>query len=263
MTFDVSVTVNFHREGIFADPACRSLATLCEATRSRGLRVEAIAILDRSDSATRSIIDANRRIFDMISEVDNGDLGKSRNDGVLASSGEFVAFLDGDDLWGSDWLSHAHRTLTNVDDQNTVVHPEFIYYFNSSDFERTSLSDLPSSGTKSVMMRHTASTSPFFNSDAIRFNNIFTANIFGRRSLLQQYPYLAVDRSSGVGVEDWLWNARTLAQGVRHEVAPDTVHIIRLKEFSLGIENTRSGLLPNLYDVLLPLGGASIKQNGN
>jgi hypothetical protein len=66
--------------------------------------------------------------------------------------------------------------------------------------------------------------------------------------LFERFPYEQVNHDKGFGVEDWLWNAQTLAAGMRHAVAPDTVHCVRLKQSgSLSTQNTEKFLLPPLH----------------
>jgi hypothetical protein len=102
-------------------------------------------------------------------------------------------------------------------------------------------------------MHHSPSTGHGFNRDVLFLNNIWTANVVASRNLHLRYPYAAVDRSRGFGVEDWSWNLQTLWAGIPHLVVADTVHIIRVKDTgSLGQQNAAEGLLPHLPDGATP-----------
>lgn len=245
---DISVTIIFHREGSYAVPALASMEDLVGTTRASGLTVEARAVLDRADDQTRHLVKVCGAWLDAIEEVSYGDLGLSRNAGVRAARGDFLAFLDGDDLWGSDWLRLAFQAATaTTAPREAIWHPELLFYFSEGDFDRHSTGRTPHPAARSFHMQHISSETPGFERGTLLLNNIWSANVFARRSLHERYPYPAVDRTRGFGIEDWSWHMQTLWAGVPHLTVPETVHIIRVKDGgSLGQQNTSEGLLPPL-----------------
>ena len=77
------------------------------------------------------------------------------------SRGAFLAFLDGDDLWGADWLRNAYGSATETDaPARAIWHPRYLYYFTEGDFEKLSVTTSPDPSASSFVVEHTPSSSP-------------------------------------------------------------------------------------------------------
>jgi len=76
---------------------------------------EVIIVDDGSTDNTKAIVQsiADKRLKYIYQ--DNGERGKARNTGVKNSSGEYVFFLDSDDLLHSNHLEHAYSELKRLD----------------------------------------------------------------------------------------------------------------------------------------------------
>jgi hypothetical protein len=246
---DISAIMTLHREGPVCVPSLRSFLQCCAQARSSGLTVECLAALDRPDNSTMAFFEVFAGGFDVIEQVNVGDLSKSRNIMTLQAGGRYVAFFDGDDLWGETWLSRAIE-FASVCDENSVFHPQVIYYFVSDDFALNSQTVTPHPEAASFLMLHEDSSSPEFNKKCLSFDNVWTSNSFAKRELYLRHPFPEFRRESGFGIEDWSWNYRTLRSGVAHRVVPETVHMVRVKEAgSLGAQNVAECLLPDFYGV--------------
>jgi hypothetical protein len=243
---DVTATVVFHAEGPLVPAALASLRDMVDAARSAGITVEARAILDRPDAITQRMVSFHEGWLDSVAEVSFGDLGLTRNAAAHAAQGKYLAFLDGDDLWGADWLRLAHAAATAPNAPHEAIwHPQHLFFFTETDYERNTIGPVPHPEVRALFMEQTASDAVGFDHDLLVLSNLWSANAFAPRAVHLRHPYAAVDRSRGFGIEDWSWNIATLWAGLPHLVVMDTVHIIRLKETgSLNGRNTAEGLLP-------------------
>ncbi|MFM0597991.1 glycosyltransferase family 2 protein [Paraburkholderia dilworthii] len=256
---DITVSIIFHKEAAFAVPALASMKLLVSTARSAGLAVEAHALLDNADKLTTHIVGQHGAWLDAIRHVAHGDLGLTRNTGTQQAAGDYLAFIDGDDLWGAAWLTGAHtQARQEAAASRSIWHPDSIFYFYESDFDRHSTDRFARADPKSYHLHHRPSDAQGFNANALFLDNLWTANIFAHRGIYERFPYKALNRDLGLGIEDWSWNIETYSAGIAHRTVPDTVHLIRVKEAgSLGQSNQSSGLLPYLPDYAFPALGTN------
>lgn len=239
---DITVTLLLHRERGFALPALASLRDVVDVARGAGIAVETQAILDRADDVTRHIVGACGPWIDIVQEVSFGDPASARNAGTRLAHGRFLAFLDGDDLWGEQWLKAAFAAATKISaPQETIWHPEHLYVFREADFD----SRMEAGNAFYSLMQ--SSDTPQFDPALLLFYSLWSANAFAPRELHVRFPYCAADRGRGVGIGDWSWNLETFGAGVHHRVVPGAVHLIRKKAAgSLEQLNAADHMLPRL-----------------
>lgn len=216
MTIHITAVVNAHREGLLANASLASLARAKSCAESQGLSVEALAVLDNADALTTAVFDNFHGAELRILHVNCGDLGKARNEGVLAASGEWIAFLDADDLWGANWLSSALEAASR-DSRNIIWHPEINVYF----------------GEAHHIFPHIDMESQDFNPLVLYYANYWTALCMARRKFCIELPYCGVDIESGIGYEDWHWNTESIGRGAIHKIVKGTGHAIRVRGDSL------------------------------
>ena len=171
-------------------------------------------MLDRPNDATRLQFAGATDRYQLI-VTDEGDPGLARNKAVEAASGDYVGFLDGDDLWSGNWLVEAHR-LCASEPNFVVAHSEANVVF----------------GEVRHMWWHVDSRGPAFDPAIMQTSNYWDAMSFGARAIYRKFPFVANNLKLGFGHEDWHWNCVTLAAGIDHRPAIGTVHFKRRRRDS-------------------------------
>jgi hypothetical protein len=212
---DVTCIVTGHREGRLAVATLRSFDAATDAAAENGYRVQRLFMLDRPDVATRDCYTRFLRPGDRIEEVDFGDQGQVRNAAVTLARGKYTAFLDGDDLWSSDWLTQALAFLADLP-ANHIAHPAYNYFF----------------GEQATIFCHVDQTDPEFRPELLRVANYWDALCVCPTQIYRSFPFCVRDIANGWAYEDWHWNCETFAAGMVHRVVPDSVLFKRRQKIS-------------------------------
>lgn len=205
---DVTAIITVHREGAMAGISHRSLMDAIAHARSHGIVVEALAMMDDPDDFTRAMFADGEDL--RVEEVCFKDQGKVRNHAVELASGQYVAFLDGDDLWSENWLTEGVKAC-RAGANGVIVHPEFNWFFESN---------------RNIFI-HTDQLDPAFDPAVLRFANYWDALCVAPRQVYLHHPFADRDVPGGFAYEDWHWNCETVASGFVHRVAPGTIHFKR------------------------------------
>jgi hypothetical protein len=240
---DVTVVIVFHDEGVYALAALDSMMDNVRAARAEGLVVETRAILDRPSEQTRDLVRRSGRWLDSVDEVSFGDLGLTRNAAARSAKGEFLAFLDGDDLWGERWIVDAFR-CASASAEDAIWHPQYVYFFDDNGYNHHSQTERPSPYCRAGYGIHLPSTATGFDPRSLIFANAWTANALTPRRIHIKFPYGPADVSRAVAFEDWGWNIKTLNSGIAHLVVESAVHAVRRRDPSLSTTMRAAGALP-------------------
>lgn len=211
MVIDISAIFTAHQEGLLVGPSLCSFNASIETARAVGLCIEPIIVLDRCDALTSSLFKRGADDYGYkIIANDDGDPGLSRNRGIQESRGNFVTFLDGDDLWSANWLTKSYE-FCRKSDYPIIGHSECNLVF----------------GGDHHIWIHVDSNASYFEYDYLRVNNYWDAMTFAAREIYLTHPFKKNDLSAGFGHEDWHWNCVTVEHGIAHRPVPGTLHAKR------------------------------------
>ena len=196
--FHASIILNIHCEAVFLR---RTLLSLDEAVRfaqSKGLRLELVAVLDRTDDATREVLstlDLGSYQSVQIIDVDYGSLGLSRNAGIERARGDYVFTADADDLVSYNYFHDIYAEARRLGPE-ALYFPEYVFLF----------------GEAAVICHYSGldRVSPMTFVD----KQPYISRVCAHRDTFGRIPYADVRLSRGSAYEDWHFNAEAVGAGL-------------------------------------------------
>ncbi len=214
----ISTIITTHAEGKLIIKSIDSCNAAVDKLNPSKTQVEKLIVMDRPNMETREIVHehCSSNEFEIL-EVNFGDQGQVRNHLVSRSKGDYIAFLDGDDLWSENWLK-ASFDLAVSESSPAVIFPEFNWFFE---------------GSNNILCQIDSSR-PWYDHESLRVVNLWDALCFCPREVYLKIPFAKRDITGGYAYEDWNWNRRVLEAGISQKIATDTIIFKRRRAGSQG-----------------------------
>lgn len=234
--FDLTIAVTAHDEGLLAHKTMLSVMAGIEKIKEAGYTYEIVVHIDKGDRDTINYFSRYEKDKDIrIFENSFGDTGSSRNFVVSKARGNYVAFLDGDDLMSDNWFVKAVDLLKQAE-VDVIVHPEAVLTFGFGQKVNVLSIQKPS---------YTVEKDTVILLGENRWCSVAAA----KKEVFQNNPYSKL--GLGYGHEDYVFDVETVYSGVKHEIAKGTVLFYRRSENSrLSTSNQNHVTIPymKLFD---------------
>jgi glycosyltransferase involved in cell wall biosynthesis len=216
---DLSVVVTAHNESTVAGPTMRSADLAVSMARARGFTVETLVALDAATSTTVAYFRQARFHHWELREFAEGDLGRVRNAVLPETQGDYVAFLDADDLFSENWLAEGLTLMADAGDdaRRLIAHPELNVMFDG----------------KLGVLQNIDQDSILFTPYHFYMRNYYDSLCLAPREAHLELPYVHRDLARGLSYQDYQFSIETMAHGYRHVVVRDTIIFKRRRDFSL------------------------------
>jgi hypothetical protein len=215
----VSVIIPAYQVAVFIRAAIDSvLAQTCSDN-------EIIVINDGSPDTEEleKQLDAYAHLITYIKQPNHG-AGAARNAGIRAARGEFIAFLDGDDVWLPEFLS-AQIKLINSDDGYDLVYADAANITGSGVSRLTNMDFNPSVGLVTAESLITARC------------NVVTSSVVARRKLIVEVGLFDEGFPNSQDFDLWL---RLAKQGARMNYQKKVLVHRRIYQGSLASDPLKS-----------------------
>lgn len=132
MSTKLSIIITAHDEGILAH---KMILSIFHALKQVSASYEIVVHIDNGAPETLRYFDrycSDSRFHILKSHF--GDLGKSRNFAVSQSAGEYIIFVDADDLISEHYLSSMLEALESATTP-ALVHPSYVISYQDTHFQ--------------------------------------------------------------------------------------------------------------------------------
>ena len=213
----LSLVVTAHDEGILAHKTMQSILEGAELVEKAGYNYEIIIHIDNGNKETIDYFNrySNDERFRIVYN-NFGDLGTSRNYTVSMAKGEYISFLDGDDLVSDNWFLEALKILKKSK-KECIVYPEAVLTFQDDDNHVLTIQKKSGDKKNDCLVLLGAKL----------WGSVVTA----KKSTFKKIPYMHM--KDGYCYEDYAFNIQTLEQNIAHLIAPNTVLFYRRSRNSM------------------------------
>lgn len=227
--YDLTVAVTAHNEGLVAHKTMRSILEATKRLEEKKISYEILIHIDNGDQITKDYFKRYAKMPNVVIYENNfGDPGPSRNFLAQKASGEYLTFLDGDDLISDNWLVVAYGALIGATEE-VIVHPEGILTFGTE--------------VNNVLTIQTETLPREKDTIILLGENRWCAILMAKTSTLLKFPYQHL--TGGYSHEDYVFNVETTNAGIKHIIAKETILFYRRSNNSrLSSSNNMNQIIP-------------------
>lgn len=224
---EVTINVTAHNEGTYLQKTLRSVHACVNYARHRGLEnIEVNLHLDNPDTLTASIAQEFLTKIPNFSVYRNsfGDLSISRNHLIDMSSGKYIVFVDGDDLFFENFVYEAFLQAEDASAPQ-VYSAHYVASFAEN--------------VNPVLLEMESTTDNPYRKTTIFEDNPYISQNLVHSEIYRNVRY--VSTGDDYGFEDWHWNTRVIAAGYDFQIVPGTIHFYRRKPGAASMLNRQAG----------------------
>ena len=227
--YDLTVAVTAHNEGLVSHKTMRSILEATKRLEEKKISYEILIHIDNGDQITKDYFKRYAKMPNVVIYENNfGDPGPSRNFLAQKASGEYLTFLDGDDLISDNWLVVAYGALIGATEE-VIVHPEGILTFGTE--------------VNNVLTIQTETLPREKDTIILLGENRWCAILMAKTSTLLKFPYQHL--TGGYSHEDYVFNVETTNAGIKHIIAKETILFYRRSNNSrLSSSNNMNQIIP-------------------
>jgi glycosyltransferase involved in cell wall biosynthesis len=235
---DLTLIVTAHNETVVAGPTMRSAEIAVEAARWRGFTVQQVIVLDKATEATTAYFNQPRFDHWERRTMHEGDLGLVRNAVVPDTEGDYIAFLDADDIFSENWLAEALVTVKEGEarGEGLIASPELEVLFDRN----------------VASTRNLEQNSPLFTPYFLYLRGYYDSLCVTPREAHLQVPYGRRDIPNGLAFQDFQFAIETMSRGWKHVIVKDTIIFKRRRPSSLVTESlARKAIVQSLPEMAI------------
>jgi glycosyltransferase involved in cell wall biosynthesis len=213
----IGVIITAHKEAELLYATFKSAQVSIQRLTSvhSNVKISVTIYLDKPNTQTVAVAKDLADTFEInVIEGQNGDPGQARMDAIRNVDCDYVALLDGDDLWSENWLKKCWDYTVSKKYTPTskfVLHPEYNLIF----------------GAHNVLVRQGDAESKMFDPSFLRVANYWDALCFAPKTVFLDIPFKKNDLEFGFAHEDYLWMCETLSNDIPHYIMSNAIHFKR------------------------------------
>jgi hypothetical protein len=214
---DVSVILIGHDQDVLIHGSIVSAERAAARAHARGLSIELILLL-RDPTPALAKWSADRiGISWRVLTSSAQDHGAAHNEAIAASSGRYIAWIDGWDLWSENWIEAAVLAAERAP-AAAVWHPEAVVRFGQNFFSTQGYALLwqPDGAAGEIDYAALLDEAPY------------PTGPFAARSLFDEIPFPTEDAARGWADACWWWTCNVAGAGYHHAVVRETFHYQRM-----------------------------------